>query len=174
MHDLGADPPLTEQEPHFIGTALIQCRSAASNVPLPIHAFRFSDWTEFDTELNRSRDAIARRGVLSDRDWGRALLLTEIAWCSDLIGTGTEFALVNGIPDDQAITLLRSIQRKISNSERAALVFPSGGRPNPGTTSDESTRSSTHSLPRARGVVAPRRALHIRWRCHRQNASARR
>ena len=137
MRDTAEDrPPLTEQERHFIWTALIQWRSAASDAPLPVHALGYSGWPEFDTDVDRLRDAIARRGVLSDRDWGRVLLLTEIAWCSDLIGTGTEFALVNGIPDEHAITLLRSIQRKISNAHRAGLLFPQARRPNTATTGE--------------------------------------
>jgi hypothetical protein len=67
---------------------------------------------------------------LSDVDWTRILLLTETSWASDLLGAGVESGLVTGIPDAEAVTLLRSIQRKLTNTD-AEMLFPGAGRPRP-------------------------------------------
>jgi hypothetical protein len=58
------------------------------------------------------------------------LFLTEISWASDVVGAGVEFALISH-SDEEAVKLLRSIQRKISSSYRANLLFPNAGRPRP-------------------------------------------
>jgi len=52
------------------------------------------------------------------------LFLTEISWASDLVGSGVDFSIVSGLTDDEAIKLLRSVQRKNSSRRRADLVFP--------------------------------------------------
>lgn len=128
----GIAVPLSEQERHFIRAALIQWRSAATGFPLPISALGIAaNWAEFDELVDRLRAAVAAQAPLSDLDWARTLFLTEIAWASDLVGTGAEFALVTSISDQDAVKLLRSIQRKIGGSYRGDLLFPNAGRPRP-------------------------------------------
>lgn len=73
---------------------------------------------------------------MSDLDWARALFLTEISWACDLVGAGVEFELVSPFTDEEAVKLLRSIQRKVSSSYRADLLFPDAGRPRPERPSD--------------------------------------
>jgi hypothetical protein len=87
-----------------------------------------SDWAEFDALADRLAGAITQHEPLSDLDWARALFLTEISRASDIVGAGVEFALIS-YSDEEAVKLLRSIQRKISNSYRANLLFPNAGRP---------------------------------------------
>jgi hypothetical protein len=120
---------LTPDEQHFICTALIQWRSLATGFPLPIKALGLAeDWPQFDELVDRLRAAIAAKEPLSELDWARALFLTEISWASDLVGAGVEFRY-NGILDEEAIKLLRTIQRKISSRHHADLLFPGAGRP---------------------------------------------
>lgn len=76
---------------------------------------------ELDTLIYRLRDAVEKGEPLSDLDWARALLLTEISWGSDLLGAGTEFE--TNIDDEKAVPLLRSLQYKISNSQRRQLLI---------------------------------------------------
>jgi len=71
---------------------------------------------EFRALVRRLLEAVDNNEPLSDLDWARALFLTEISWASDLVGAGIDFATT--IRDDEAVQLLRSIQRKISNYER--------------------------------------------------------
>ena len=75
---------------------------------------------EFDQLVLRLRDAVHAGEPLSDLDWARALLLTEICWASDLLGAGVEFG--TNIPDERALPLLRSVQYKVSNHERFRLL----------------------------------------------------
>lgn len=72
------------------------------------------------TVLHHLLDAIDTKVPLSDLDWARTLLLTEICWASDLLGAGIEFA--TNIRDEKAAPLLRSIPNKISSYDRFALL----------------------------------------------------
>jgi hypothetical protein len=83
--------------------------------------FGASTTDEFDATLHRLRAAVEDCEALSDLDWARALLLTEISWGSDLLGAGSEFE--TNIDDDKALPLLRSLQYKISNSQRRQLLI---------------------------------------------------
>jgi hypothetical protein len=58
---------------------------------------------------------------LSDLDWARALLLTEICWASSVIGAGIDFG--TNIRDEAAAPLLRSIQCKVSTADRFVLLL---------------------------------------------------
>jgi hypothetical protein len=76
------------------------------------------------TSSTRRFTNCARRlktAIRSPTSTGRALLLTEIAWASDLLGAGTEFE--TNIDDDTALPLLRSLQYKISNAKRRQLLI---------------------------------------------------
>ena len=75
---------------------------------------------EFDHLVLRLRDSIDSGEPLSDLDWARAFLLTEISWASDILGAGVEFG--TNIPDERALPLLRSIQYKVSNYQRFRLL----------------------------------------------------
>jgi hypothetical protein len=76
---------------------------------------------EFHDLVMRLRVSIDRRNALSDLDWARALLLTEISWASDLAGSGIDFA--TNIRDEQAAPLMRSIQYQVSNYHRFKLLL---------------------------------------------------
>lgn len=45
--------------------------------------------------------------------WARILLATEIVFVSDLVGSGTEWRTTTGMNDEETISSLRSIQRKL-------------------------------------------------------------
>jgi hypothetical protein len=121
---------LTPEEQHFVCSALIQWSSVATGSPLPIKALGIAeDWPQFDELVDRLRAAITAKEPLSDLDWARALFLAEVSWASNLVAAGLDFALVTSISDEEAVKLLRSIQRKISSRYRADLLFPNAGRP---------------------------------------------
>ncbi|GKT32127.1 hypothetical protein ADUPG1_006350 [Aduncisulcus paluster] len=120
---------LSLQERELIRGGLLEWGGSASYVPFPIEVLGIHDWPEFDGLTSRLRVAIEEALPLSDLDWARVLLLTEICFASSLIGSGLDFPIVTGIPDQEAITTLRSLQRKIGSSHRAGLLFPNAGRP---------------------------------------------
>jgi hypothetical protein len=70
---------------------------------------------------DRLTAAIKNRESLSDLDWARALLLTEICWASDILGAASDF--VTNMPDGVALPALRSLQRKIVTGERIQALI---------------------------------------------------
>jgi hypothetical protein len=79
-----------------------------------------SSTDEFSALISRLLEAVEDKKPLTDLDWARALLLTEICWGSQLLGAGLDFA--SNIRDEKAAPLLRSIQRKVSSQERFVLL----------------------------------------------------
>ena len=69
---------------------------------------------------DRLTASIERSEPLSGLDWARALLLTEICWASDILGAASEFS--SNLPDDRALTALRSLQRKIVTGDRIQAI----------------------------------------------------
>ena len=50
---------------------------------------------------------------LAPEDWRRVLLAVEIVFASDVVGSGLDWHITSGIPDDESIRLLRGLQRKL-------------------------------------------------------------
>ena len=76
----------------------------------------FSSWPEFDGAVEELRDTIERQQPLSELDWTRVLVLTEIAWASDVLGAGLDFELVSGV---------RYRRRRASSFDPAQASFQS-------------------------------------------------
>ena len=57
------------------------------------------------------------RGTLSRRDWTRALVATEFVWASDVFGSGLDSIHTFGYSDEEAVAILRSLQRKLRKGE---------------------------------------------------------
>jgi hypothetical protein len=66
------------------------------------------------------RDAVRQGVPLTREDWRRTLLATEIVFVSDVVGAGTEWPVVTGLQDQETITVLRTIQKKIGRAFRQA------------------------------------------------------
>jgi hypothetical protein len=88
--------------------------------PLLVPLLGLTTTHEFRALLHRLMESIEHKKPLSDLDWVRALLLTEICWASQVLGAGIDFA--TNVRDEKAAPLLRSIQRKVSNYERFLLL----------------------------------------------------
>ncbi|WAC89360.1 hypothetical protein [Mycobacterium sp. Aquia_213] len=121
---------LTEREREFIQQALEQWALSAADAPFPFQVLGLSTWDEFGDLTVRLKRAVTDVESLTDLDWARVLFLTEITWASELVGAGLDFATVTGFSDTEAVSLLRSLQRrrKIGGRARAKLLFPNGGR----------------------------------------------
>jgi hypothetical protein len=57
---------------------------------------------------------------LTEEDWRRTLLATEIVFISDVVGAGTDWEVTTGLSDEETIKVLRAIQRKVGNATWAA------------------------------------------------------
>src|SRR5437899_2528546 len=114
------DIELTNDERSMFVHGLNEYLGPANGAPLLIPLLGLADRHAFYDLLNRLMQAIETNNPLSDADWARALLLTEISWGSALLGAGLDFA--TNIPDERAAPLMRSIQRKVSNYKRFELL----------------------------------------------------
>jgi hypothetical protein len=60
---------------------------------------------------------------LAKVDWVRVLLMTEIAFASDVVGSGWDWRSTVGVSDGETIALIRSVQRKIPKAGIIGAVF---------------------------------------------------
>jgi len=72
-------------------------------------------------------EALEAREPLTQLDWVRALLATEVAFASDVVGSGVEWAVTTGLTDRDALAVLRRLQRKIPKAGVVGVAF--GTRP---------------------------------------------
>ena len=75
---------------------------------------------EFFHLTDRLYAAIRDNQPLSDLEWARALVLTEICWASNLLGAASDFG--TNMSDERALAALRSAQRKISSGAMRQLL----------------------------------------------------
>ena len=76
---------------------------------------------EFLRLTDRLSASIRGGEPLSDLDWARALVLTEISWASDILGAAGEFG--STMSDGRALAALRTLQRKLVNGERIQALI---------------------------------------------------
>lgn len=73
----------------------------------------FDGVADLDLQSPRLREAVEETQPLSREDWRRILLMTEVAFASDVVGSGVEWSITTGMSDEETLRLLRSIQRKL-------------------------------------------------------------
>lgn len=76
---------------------------------------------------DRIAGAMAAGEALPVRDWTRAMVATEIVFASEVLGTGSEWTVINGGTDAYWVGVLRSLQRKVPQGRR----FPGAVRQRP-------------------------------------------
>lgn len=77
-------------------------------------AMGFASFQDLLAQCRRLRDALGDDAPLSAADWARTLLASEIAFVSDLAGSGVDWQTTTGRSDEATIRALRSIQRKLA------------------------------------------------------------
>ncbi len=73
----------------------------------------FADAESFRSERDRMSESIRTGSPMSQTDWRRALLGTEIAFVSDVLGVGVDWPTTTGLEDVNTISILRGLQRKL-------------------------------------------------------------
>ena len=89
-------------------------------------AMGFGDQARLDREVGRLMAAIDARAALTLEDWRRVLVATEIAFASEVFGSGTDWSTTTGISDGHTIALLRAVQVKWLRSRVAYKSTPRG------------------------------------------------
>jgi hypothetical protein len=80
----------------------------------------FTDKTHLLTEAQRIRTLLDDGAALSALDAARALAATEIAFASDVFGSGVEWETTTGLNDEDTMRTLRALQRKLSGDYTVA------------------------------------------------------
>lgn len=107
------DVPLTEDERSVLRCGLLEWRGPARCTPQMALAMGFQSRHELFAEGDRLREALNARHPLTQRDWVRVLLATEIVFISDVMGSGHDWSITTGFTNTETLDLLRSMQRKI-------------------------------------------------------------
>lgn len=81
-------------------------------------AMGFAGLDDLQVDGERIADAIAAGQALPVRDWTRAMVATEIVYASEVLGTGSEWTVINAGTDAYWIDVLRSLQRKVPQGRR--------------------------------------------------------
>lgn len=76
-------------------------------------AMGFADASDLLREGRRLEGDLAEGRALSRRDWTRALLATEIAFASDVMGSGVKWPTTTGLDEVESLRKLRAIQRQL-------------------------------------------------------------
>lgn len=104
---------LTDDERGLLLCGLLQwCGPARTTDELAL-AMGFRDTANLFSEVRRLRSALDARAALTVQDWERVLVATEVAFASDVFGSGLDWPITTGIGDADTIALLRAVQRKM-------------------------------------------------------------
>lgn len=66
--------------------------------------------------------------ALTTEEWRQVLLAVEIMFVSDVVGSGLDFRMRSGIPDDEAIKILRGLQRRLPRWRGSVQFSTASGR----------------------------------------------
>ncbi len=105
---------LTTEEWWLLEAGLNEWRGPARCTDALAKAMAFASAKAFLAEIEeRLLPRLERRRGLTRPDWKRILIATEIAFVSDVVGSGLDWSTTVGLTDEETIALLRGVQRKI-------------------------------------------------------------
>ncbi|MCX5410406.1 hypothetical protein [Streptomyces sp. NBC_00059] len=135
---------MTDEESRLLQQGLMEwCGPARCTEEFAV-AMGFDSAEDLSRRGMSIRSALAEKESLDPMDWARALLATEIAFASDVVGSGYEWSTTTGWADDSTLRVLRSAQLKLIRT-----VAPLVGR-------ELGTRRSSHAeVLRAGGAPPP-------------------
>jgi hypothetical protein len=115
--------PLTEEERYMLDRGLVEWGGPARCTKELAVAMGFTDVDDLIRgEGRRILHDLRAQVPLTPLDWTRALLATEIVFASNVLGAGTDWPISTGIPDGEAVALLRTLQDKIGKARAMTVV----------------------------------------------------
>jgi hypothetical protein len=109
---------LTDEERYVLFRGLAEWGGPAHCTDALAAAIDFANATDMLNDARRLRTSIEAGQPLNRRDWRRILAATEIAFASDIFGSGIDWSITSGLSDENTIKILRSLQRKIARSAK--------------------------------------------------------
>jgi len=76
-------------------------------------AIGFDPATDVLNDALRLANSLEPTTAMTRIDWLRILASAEIGFASDIFGSGVEWSTVTGLSDEQSLTVLRGLQRKL-------------------------------------------------------------
>ncbi|MFB8028976.1 hypothetical protein ACFQ6U_29700 [Streptomyces sp. NPDC056465] len=136
---------LTDEESRLLQQGLMEwCGPARCTEEFAV-AMGFDSARDLSLRGMSIRGALAQKEALDPMDWARALLATELAFASEVVGSGYEWSTTTGWSDDTTLRVLRSAQLKLirtvaplvgrglgTRHTHHAEVLRAGGAPPPG------------------------------------------
>ena len=107
------DVPLSKDERDLLAQGLLQWDGPATCTEELAVAIGFKSVDGLRIEAKRICGDLRDLRPLSQLDWTRTLLSTEIMFASDMMGAGVEWPTVTRFSDEETIVLLRGLQRKL-------------------------------------------------------------
>ena len=107
---------LTDDERYMLVTGLNDWGGPAHGTESLAVAMGFAGLQDFFRERERILARVEAGQPLTIRDWSRALFATELIFASDLLGTGSEWTVIQGGDDGEWMWVLRRLQAKLPAS----------------------------------------------------------
>ncbi|MFL1897699.1 hypothetical protein ACJWDR_01165 [Streptomyces tauricus] len=107
---------MTEQEDKLLTRALLEWGGPAHCSDQLAVGMGFAGARDLFDQCQRLRKALGEDAPLGAADWAGTLLATEIAFVSDLAGSGVEWSTTTGHDDAATIRMLRVIQWKLART----------------------------------------------------------
>lgn len=107
------DIALTADERYLLNRGLVEWGGPARCTEAMAVAMGFEDVDNLLTDGHRIARELSASRPLTRRDWTRALLSTEVAFASDVLGSGVDWQTTTGLDDVSTIKLLRGLQRRL-------------------------------------------------------------
>jgi hypothetical protein len=120
---------LTDGEVQLLRKALMEWSPPARCTEEFAVAMGFLSAMDLPDQCSRIRSALVVGEPLEPMDWARTLLATEIAFASDVVGSGYEWSTTTGWSDEVTIKTLRTIQRKLVQMVAPLVGHGLGTRP---------------------------------------------
>ena len=105
------DVDLSDEERALLWEGLHQWGGPTRPTDLIANAMGFESVDSMHLEAGRICEALKARQPLSKRDWGRALVATEIVFASSYYGAAGDWEIVSGWTDERTVLVLRDLQR---------------------------------------------------------------
>ncbi|MGA5132259.1 hypothetical protein ACPCTO_20885 [Streptomyces olivoreticuli] len=104
---------LTDEEVQLLRKGLMEWSGPARCTEEFALAMGFVSALDLPERCSDIRSALTAGDSIDPMDWARILLATEIAFASDVVGSGYEWSTTTGWSDEVTIKTLRAIQRKL-------------------------------------------------------------
>ncbi|SOD72553.1 hypothetical protein SAMN05892883_1939 [Jatrophihabitans sp. GAS493] len=119
---------LDDRERRFLRAALLDWGGPARPTDELATTMGFTSAESLSREAWALWGRIEAGDALTIQEWRQVLLAVEIVFASDVVGSGLDFRITSGIPDEEAIKILRGLQRRLPRWRGSVQFSTASGR----------------------------------------------